>query len=219
MRTLRSIKFIDLRASQYETVDVTSRIIERGEVLNKMEKLKRKKGDNAVEIVKLEKELKAKTAALDKAKQEFEKQLKQWQQNGSYKFKKKVIVDYFGERAPAPEHYLKWVRYDQSNNYRESRDMAAAWNYSYVEPGIDPYWPEGVGPTDGKYVYGDLVLMKVPLREYLVQRHEAIQRAKQGKANAVARFEAEVEKSGSRVPREEIAAMQDSYKRANLKEV
>lgn len=96
--------------------------------------------------------------------------------------------------------------------------MAAAMNYSYVIAGEDPYWPEGVGPTKGYYVYGDLVLMKVPLREYLHQRFDAIQRSQRGKADAVAQFEAGVERSGARVPREEIEAHKASMEKANLTE-
>ncbi len=220
MRTLRSIKMVDLRASQYETVDVKKATIERGEAITRMTKLQKCKDVDTKTLEKAEKELKSKTTALEKAKLEFSKQLKQWEQQGAYKFKKKVYVDYYGITAPAPEHYLKWIRYDQTNNYRESRDMAAAMNYAYVKAGEDPYWPEGVGPNpDGYYVYGDLVLMKVPLKDYLVQRFEAIQQSKRGKNEAVARFEAEVEASGSSVPREEIAALKSSYERANRKEI
>jgi hypothetical protein len=90
---------------------------------------------------------------------------------GDYVFKSKRYVDYKGTGG-RPDYWFRWIRHEQNNQFREERD-AGFEGYTYVQSGVDPYWPESVPPDgEGHYIYGDVVLMKRPLMKELDARIE-----------------------------------------------
>lgn len=102
--------------------------------------------------------------------------------NGNYVFKTKKYIDYMG-RADRPAWWFRWIRHEPSNGLREERE-AKIEGYSYVQHGVDPYWPESIPPdADGHFVYGDVVLMKRPLVKELDARIENL-RLSRGAAQA-----------------------------------
>ena len=201
---LHDIKFIDLNASVLDDGELGQLKKTYGELKVKLKRAKRVKGqpteDQTKTIAKLEKEVEAASKAVEKAKKEFDKELATWKKTGRYKFKRKVYVDYTGTRAPRPEHYLQWCRYDERNNYREFRSWRAQWGHSEVKES-DPYLPEGLEPdVSGNYIYGDCILTKVDLRQYLLRRYENIKRSERATKDKIDKFKHDVEAEGGDVP-------------------
>lgn len=115
---------------------------------------------------------------------------------GKYDFKKKVYVeraDYLNAQV-RPPYKFKWNRYEPRTNYKEVRDYQIRYGASFVTV-KDPWWPEGV-PPDGedKYVFGDLVLMKIPLRPYLEEKERNRLRAERATASKMREFKAGLER-------------------------
>lgn len=209
-RTLRQIKFVDLAHSKLDDGGVADLRRMRGELLydiklaQKTPAPKRTDGQKA-ELVTLKNELRDTQAKLSKSEEAAIKDFKLGIKEGHIRFRKKVLIDYRGIKAPRPKHYLKWCRYDASNNFREFRDWKASRQWSPVISGRDPYWPDGLAPdSKGYYVRGDLIMMKVNMKDYLLQRWEDIQRANNAPADTIAKFKSDVERSGGDVPDEII---------------
>lgn len=118
------------------------------------------------------------TSGVDKANSNPEK--------GEYTFKNgKRYVTYRGDKAAAPPYKFVWVRYYAGDKYRDVRDYKTNWKASEVTTS-DPYWPEGIIPTNGFYIEGDVILMKVPILEYARKRKAEIERS-EGRPDAVRR--------------------------------
>lgn len=91
---------------------------------------------------------------------------------GQYTFIEKKYVNYQNPET-RPKWYLAWCRWTDKNNYAEFSDWKTKWGFSLctIEDG---YWPEGLAPTDGHYVTGDLILVKCPLETYIKRRKHEI---------------------------------------------
>jgi len=119
---------------------------------------------------------------------------------GEYAFTgKKVYVDGEAYRTTArrPAWFFCWIRYDSRDGFKDVRDHQIKWKYSYVTPD-DPYWPEGLPPdVNGRYVYGDVVLMKCPLIEELRKRELARQMSEGMAMSSYQKFENTVDEAGA----------------------
>lgn len=88
---------------------------------------------------------------------------------GTYDWTDKVYINY-KDKTVRPDHSFMWVLFDQRDGLKDVRDHQIKWGYSYVTPD-DPYYPEGLAPdAEGRYRYGDVVLMKCKLLNYLLKR-------------------------------------------------
>lgn len=109
---------------------------------------------------------------------------------GNYEFTKKVYVekaDYLDAQV-RPPYKFKWNRYEPRTNYKEVRDWQIKLGASFVTT-KDPWWPEGVPPdSEKKYVFGDAVLMKIPLRQYLEEKERNRLRAERATASKMREF-------------------------------
>ncbi len=120
---------------------------------------------------------------------------------GSYEFKKKVYVDFKGNKEARPDVWFTWCRYDPVNNYRELRVWKIMWGYTPVNIDTDPYWPESVPPdASGNYVFGDLILVKCRLIDYLKRQLEDMQRSKSASQAKLDGWQAQMEKAGASIP-------------------
>lgn len=117
---------------------------------------------------------------------------------GEYVFQSKRYVPYDISKCgsePMPEHFITWERYENRSSYREI-SQAKASGFSYVVVG-DPYWPEGVAPdAEGKYVYGDVVLMKCPIVAELQRRIDRDTRNRNGVQQSADSFNAAARAAG-----------------------
>jgi hypothetical protein len=114
-------------------------------------------------------------------------------------FKLKRYVSYKGTSG-RPDVWFRWIRHEKNTDYREERE-ARVEGYSYVQHGVDPYWPESVPPDgEGHFVYGDVVLMKRPLIKELDARLENARLSKgmaQAKINA---FKSQLREENAGIP-------------------
>lgn len=94
-------------------------------------------------------------------------------EEGQYDITDKQYVDY-DTKARRPQYYFLWVRYNPADGLRTVRDYKIQWGFNYVTID-DPFWPEGVPLTEGKYLFGDVVLMKCQLITELRRREVAKQ--------------------------------------------
>lgn len=115
---------------------------------------------------------------------------------GKYEFRRKVYVekaDYLNASVRPPFKF-QWNRYEPRTNYKEVRDWQIKLGASFVTT-KDPWWPEGI-PPDGehKYVFGDSVLMKIPLRQYLEEKERNRLRAERATASKMREFKTSLER-------------------------
>ena len=127
-------------------------------------------------------------------------------QKGKYVFKKKVYVGYRNS-AFCPRHYVQWNRYYAGDDYKDIRDWQIKWNYSFVTI-KDPYWPEGLKPDNNdQYRYGDLILMKCPIEDYVEKRMKEIKKSNIAAANDLRKFEARAQRDGVSVTHQLLTDM------------
>lgn len=120
---------------------------------------------------------------------------------GSYEFSKKVYVDFKGIKEARPDVWFTWCRYDSVNNYRELREWKIMWGYTPVKRDTDPYWPESIPPdSNGNYVFGDLILVKCRLIDYLKRQLEDMKRSKSAPQAKLDGWKTEMEKQGASIP-------------------
>jgi hypothetical protein len=114
---------------------------------------------------------------------------------GIYEFIEKKYVNYQDPEV-RPPWYFAWCRWTDKNNYAEFNDWKTKYGYSLVTV-EDGYWPEGLAPdADGKYVTGDSVLVKCPLRKYIQRRLHEIKISEQSTQSIIARFKQETKDAG-----------------------
>jgi len=114
---------------------------------------------------------------------------------GEYVFKSKRYVTYKGD-GPRPNWFFTWERYEPTNGYREV-SAAKAGGFSFVNVDTDKYWPEGMAPdAEGKYVFGDAVLMKCPLVDELQRRFNNRELSKTGGTRQMEAFGRGVQREG-----------------------
>ena len=107
---------------------------------------------------------------------------------GDYHFVDKVYTDKKMADTVKGFDYgykFKWNRDDP----RSIKDWVIKYGFELVTP-KDPYLPEGVPPDgEGKFVFGDAVLMKIPLRKYAKKQLKAIQKSERALSSKVKDFE------------------------------
>ena len=120
---------------------------------------------------------------------------------GEYRFEQKVYVqkqDYLYEATRHP-HVFKWCRYEPKDGFSHMR----TWNVKYqAEPVTpnDPYYPEGLKPNaEGQYVFGDVVLMKIPLEAHMARKKRDTEKANRAAKNRAKEFEDEAKKDGAEI--------------------
>lgn len=89
---------------------------------------------------------------------------------GKYVWMKKVFIDY---KSPEirPNFRFSWNR----NHEWSIADWQNKWpGCTFVMP-TDNYVPAGISPNaDNRYIFKDVVLMKIPVEEYISQRKKEI---------------------------------------------
>lgn len=106
-----------------------------------------------------------------------------------YVFKKKVYVkhpeDYFKKETRHP-YFFHWGR--ATADGRAIQSWIIKWNYSFLTK-EDNYWPEGVPRNaEGHYQYGDAVLMKIPIRDFLKKREKELKKANEAPVARMRQF-------------------------------
>lgn len=126
--------------------------------------------------------------------------------DGVYDFNEKVEVDYRGTgKARESKWFFTWCRYDPRNNYQELREwkiMFGSSGFTPVNVDTDHYWPEPLAPDEsGNYVFGDLILVKCRLIDYLKDKLERKKRARSNIGRAkLDKFQEQMEKHGASIP-------------------
>jgi len=136
---------------------------------------------NEVQIVDLNR------SELDEEKSDIDK--------NKYVFKKKVYVkrpdDYLKKETRHP-YFFHWGR--QTDSGREVDNWKIKWGYDFVTK-EDKYWPEGVPRnTEGHYQWGDAVLMKIPIRNFLKKREKETKKANKAPAQLMQKFKTSLPK-------------------------
>ena len=126
--------------------------------------------------------------------------------DGVYDFDEKVKVDYRGSgESRETKWWFTWCRYDPRNNYQELREwkiMFGNTGFTPVNVDTDHYWPEPLPPdVNGNYVFGDLILVKCRLIDYLKDKLERKKRARSNVGRAkLEKFQEEMERHGASIP-------------------
>lgn len=136
---------------------------------------------NEIKIVDLNR------SELDKKNSDIDKNI--------YKFKKKVYVkhpeDYLKAETMHP-YFFHWGR--MTPDGRAIETWRNNWNYDFLTK-EDSYWPEGVRRNEeGHYQWGDAVLMKIPIRDYIAKRKRELRKADQAPVVAMRKFKASLPK-------------------------
>ncbi len=113
---------------------------------------------------------------------------------GVFEFTDKQYVEYH-VKIRRPEWYFRWVRYNPTDGLKDVRNHRVKWGFSYVTQD-DPFWPEGIPLTEGKYIFGDAVLMKCKLLAELKRREEAKKFSDAMSMSAYRKFQSEAGAAG-----------------------
>jgi len=123
--------------------------------------------------------------------------------NGEYDISNKVYYRNrdFKEGYVHP-YKLKWCKFSE-NDYPRPFITWETWKIQYKAMFLtakDDYWPEGMSPdTEGKYVFGDLVAVKIPIEIHMEHKRRAVEKSER-EARAVKKaFETEMDQAGVRV--------------------
>lgn len=112
-----------------------------------------------------------------------------------HEIRKYVPYDYKIDASIRPDYKFTWNR----NVERHIKAWQVKWNYSLVTVN-DGYWPEGVRSNgEGHYEFGDLVLMKISLEDFIAKRKPEIEASNRQAAAELKRFEGERKKLGADV--------------------
>ena len=129
---------------------------------------------------------------------------------GIYDFQEKVFVDY-GDKGRRPDFFLTTVRYEPSNGYREYRDAKVKEGASFILASEEQFFPEGAElDSEGKYVFGDAVFVKIPLINELRRRAAAREMATKGARAKIDQFKGQMKREASDIPDSLIDEMIDS---------
>jgi len=128
--------------------------------------------------------------------------------NGFYEFDKKVYVKDLLHSGQIPDYHFSWCRYDADTKYRDVREWQVKFKFSFVKYPEDPYWPEGVPPNgEGVYEFGDVVLMKCALRDFLIKRAEEIEQSESAAKAKLAKFQGDALRAGVGISREMLSEL------------
>ena len=148
-------------------------------------------------------------AELEKAKAEKKRQ----QINGEYEFIEKRYIDFKGDKQARPPYWFTWCRYEPGNNYLDYRGYKAKWNYSPVNMDEDNYWPDGQPPNaEGNYIFGDLILVKCPLIDYLRRKLMEKKLSEGGARAKLEKFHSDMDREGAAIPDAEMEKLLSDLK-------
>lgn len=133
---------------------------------------------------------------------------------GTYEFTKKIYYKNKDFAVGYVHPYkLKWCKYEPSNGYRDLR----LWEIKYKATPLtvkDEYWPEGIPPdAEGKYVFGDVVAVKIPIEEHMLTRKAAVELADRKARSVNDQFEADAQKDGVYYDKENMKEEAERVKR------
>jgi len=115
---------------------------------------------------------------------------------------KHIPTDYRINKAINPPYKFYWNRNDNA----EISNWIHNYGYSLVTE-IDGYWPEGIPPdSKGCFVRGDLILMKVPLEDWILRRKDELKRAGVGRKVNTQQHQNLCKHLGAEVDEDEINA-------------
>lgn len=197
---LSDVRIIDLKRSVIDTS-------ERDNLKTKLKKLEKdqsslkspKKPKDEAKLAKYEKALKVhekKSKNLEVKIFETEEELKKLEkkekldrEKGRYEFKTKVYTDKRMEDSTGGLDFgyrFKWNRDDE----RAIRDWRVKFGFELVTM-KDPYLPEGAElDSEGKWVFGDAVLMKITLRKYAEKQMRSIELSERASQDKLKEFKA-----------------------------
>ena len=125
---------------------------------------------------------------------------------GDYDFQK--IVYYKNsdfKKGYIHPYKLKWCKYSEQDYPRPFATLHE-WKVKYkstltlVTVG-DDYVPEGIPPDgEGKYVDGDLVLVKIPIEVHMEERKRAVELSERQASGMRKQFQDEMKKVGADIP-------------------
>jgi hypothetical protein len=129
---------------------------------------------------------------------------------GKIDFKKKVYIGYSRDNASRPEWLYLWNR----NSPAEIQTWQYKWEGCDIVRASDlEVWPEGVIPkADDTYVYKDSILMKVPIRAYIIKRKEELARSESRPAALKQSLSNELKSQGMAVPDATIDEWMSEFK-------
>ena len=100
----------------------------------------------------------------------------------------------FNDEASRPDHVLKFVAYDNSDNYSQFRKYAQKFKAEPVTVG-DPYLPELLTPdAENHYIFMDTILVKIPINVWFSKKNEDRKRYDAGHKLTDAAFKGDVGK-------------------------
>lgn len=127
-------------------------------------------------------------------------------EDGNYFFTKKIHYKNkdFKEGYIHP-YKLKWCKYSEQDYPRPFQtlyDWKLKFKAELVTVG-DDYWPEGHIPdAEGKYVKGDLVFVKIPIKEHMKHRKAAVALSERQVKSVKQKFKSDMKKQGTDIPDE-----------------
>lgn len=199
MATFQSeTRIIDLRRSVLDTSEEDALTAKIRQLKGQSLKPPAKPKDEA-KLAKYEKELKAyekKSRDLEVKIFEAEEELKRFKEKeekdrkkGHYKFKKKVYTDKKMEDSTGGLDFgyrFKWNRDDD----RAIRDWEIKYGFELLTA-KDPYVVEGAQlDSEGRWIFGDSVMMKITLRKYVEKQLQSIQRSERASRTKMEEFRA-----------------------------
>lgn len=136
----------------------------------------------------------------------IDKRYSQWDEKksdpkkGKYAWIKKEYVKPHGKYDKNKEWKLWWAPYDVENNLKKFTAHMARLQFEPVTLD-DPFVPDGaILNADHYWVFGDLVLVKFKLLDYLLRRDKEIKLSKLGGASELKSFHEEMRREGAALP-------------------
>ena len=125
---------------------------------------------------------------------------------GEYHFTKKI---YYKTKDFREGHIhpfkIKWCKYSEQDYPRPFATLYE-WKLKFKAELLqvgDDYWPDGHVPdAEGKYVTGDLVCVKIPIREHVKKRREAAELSERMGKSMKSTFQGEMRSEGADIPEE-----------------
>lgn len=199
MATFQSeTRIIDLRRSVLDTSEEDALTAKIKQLEDRSLKPPIKPKDEA-KLAKYEKELKAhekksrdSEVKIFEAKEElkrFKEKEEKDRKKGYYNFKKKVYTDKKMEDSTGGLDFgyrFKWNRDDD----RAIRDWEIKYGFELLTS-KDPYVVEGAQlDSEGRWIFGDSVMMKITLRKYVEKQLQSIQRSERASRTKMEEFRA-----------------------------
>lgn len=128
---------------------------------------------------------------------------------GIFDWKERKYINF--RATPRPEFWFTWCPYLERNGYADLRDWRLSGGWEPLKYPRDKYFCEGAEFTpEGTFRYGDLILVRRPLKREIEERLEEEKLNRGGQAN-IDKFTADMRAQGFDVPKEMIESMLRSF--------